>query len=117
MPQHHTLAAAADRQPRLPDPSPDDVLAESVSNTSVSFVACGAAFADLGELLRDLRLALQVAEPRAASPETNRAAAMALAARLEAVRWALDGATAAIGTLLEDAVLPGKSNIRGVIEK
>ena len=116
MPQHHTLAAAAAGQRRLPDKPPDDVLTESVSATSVSFVACGAAVADLGGWLRDLRLALQVAEPRTASPDRQRAAAL-LATRLEAVRWALDGATAAIGALLEDAVPSGKSNIRGVIEK
>ena len=116
MPQHHTLAAAAAGQRRLPDPLPDDVLTESVSATSVSFVACGAAVADLGELLRDLRLALQVAEPRPLSSEQNRAA-MALAVRLEAVRWALDGATAAVGALLEDAVPSGQSNIQGIIEK
>ena len=116
MPQHPTLTAAAAGLPRLPHESPDDVLAESVSATSVSFVACGAAFADLGELLRDLRLALQVAEPRAASPERRKAAAL-LAARLEAARWALDDATAAIGVLLEDTVPSGKSNIQGVIEK
>ena len=116
MPQQPTLSAAAAGLPRLPQKSPDDVLAESVSATSVSFVACGAAFADLGELLRDLRLALQVAERRTATPERQRAAAL-LAARLEAVRWALDGATAAIGVLLEDTVPSGKSNIQGVIEK
>ena len=116
MPQQPTLSAAAAGLPRLPHKSPDDLLAESVSATSVSFVACGAAVADLGELLRDLRLALQVAEPRAASPERNRAATL-LAVRLEAIRWALDGATAAIGVLLEDTVPSGKSNIQGVIEK
>ena len=110
MPQHPTLTAAAAGLPRLPHESPDDVLAESVSATSVSFVACGAAVVDLGELLRDLRLALQVAEPRAAGSERPRAAAL-LAARLEAARWALDGATAAVGAVLEGCSTSGKSNI------
>ena len=116
MPQPHNLAAVASGRPSAPEEYPDQVLADAVSATTVSFVACGAAVADLGELLRDLRLALQVAEPRPPSSEQNRAA-MALAVRLEAVRWALDGATAAIGALLEDAVPSGTSNIRGVIEE
>ena len=116
MPQHHNLAPVACGHPSPPEKYPDQVLADAVSATTVSFVACGAAVAGLGELLRDLRLALQVAEPRAASPERQRAAAL-LPARLESARWALDGATAAIGALLEDTVPSGKSNIQGVIEK
>ena len=101
MPQPHNLAAVASGRPSAPEEYPDQVLADAVSATTVSFVACGAAVADLGELLRDLRLALQVAEPGTAGPERQRAAAL-LVARLESARWALDGATAAIGALLED---------------
>lgn len=103
MPRHHNLAlAVAARDSSPPEKYPDDVLAASVSTASVSFVACGAAVSDLGELLRDLRLALQIAEPRNASAERRSAAAL-LAARLESVRWSLDGATAAVRGLLEDA--------------
>ena len=110
MPRHHNLATVASGHPSFPEKSPEEVLTESVSATSVSFVACGAAVVDLGELLRDLRLALQVAEPRAAGSERQGAAAL-LAARLEAARWALDGATAAVGAVLEGCSTSGKSNI------
>ena len=106
MPQPHNLAAVASGCPSAPEEYPDQVLADAVSATTVSFVACGAAVAGLGELLRDLRLALQVAEPRAASPERQRAAAL-LAARLESVRWALDGATTAVDRLLADCAPAG----------
>ena len=101
MPHQQALAATARQNPSPPEDCPENPLADAVSATTVSFVACGAAVAGFGELLRDLRLALQVAEPRNASPARQRAAAQ-LAARLESVRWALDGATAAIDGLLED---------------
>ena len=115
MPQHHTLATAAAGHPSPPEVYPDELLANAVSATTVSFVACGAAVGGLGELLRDLRLALQVAGPQAAGSEEKRAAAL-LAVRLEAVRWALDGATATIGAALEGDNSFGKSNLQGVIE-
>ncbi|MYB32768.1 MAG: hypothetical protein F4Y20_09720 [Acidobacteria bacterium] len=67
----------------------------------MSFVACGAAVAGLGALLRELRLALRVSTPRAATPEADRAAAV-LAFRLQAVRGVLDEGAAAINSLLED---------------
>ena len=101
MPRQDNLAAAPVSYPSPPTECAEDLLAASVSTASVSFVACGAAVAGFGVLLQDLRLALQVNGPRTSSPEGRRAAAL-LAARLEAVRWALDGATAAIGGLVED---------------
>lgn len=101
MPRQTNLAAAPVSYPSPPQESAEDLLAASVSTASVSFVACGAAVAGFGALLQDLRLALQVNGPRTSSPEGRRAAAM-LAARLESVRWALDGATAATRGLLED---------------
>ena len=100
MPRPHNLAAAPVSYPSPPAESAEDRLTESVSTATVSFVACGSAVADLGDLLQDLRLALEVNRPRTSSPERQRAAAL-LAARLESVRWALDGATAAIGGLQE----------------
>ena len=102
MPHQPDLAVLPASDPGPPEKHPDEALAESVSATSVSFVACGAAISDLGELLRDLRLALEVAGPRHATPERRKGAA-SLAARLESVRWALDGATAATRGLLEEA--------------
>ncbi len=102
MPRHHNLAAAPVTFPGPPEESAKDRLTGSVSAASVSFVACGAAISDLGDLLRDLRLALQVNGPQPFRPEGRQAAAL-LAARLESVRWALDGATAATRGLLEDA--------------
>ncbi len=116
MPHQQAVAVTPRQNLGPPEDYPENQLADAVSAASLSFVACGAAVADLGELLRDLRLALQVAEPGTAGPERQRAAAL-LVARLEPVRWALDGTTAAIGTLLEDANSSGKSNIQGVIEK
>ena len=101
MPRQTNLAAAPVSYPGPTREHPEDPLAESVSTASVSFVACGCAVAEFGVLLQDLRLALQVNGPRTSSPEGRRAAAL-LAARLESVRWALDGATAAIGGLVED---------------
>ena len=116
MPHHQAVAATARQNLSPPEDYPENQLADAVSAASLSFVACGAAVADLGELLRDLRLALQVAEPGTAGPERQRAAAL-LVARLESVRWALDGTTVAVGALLEDAVPSGQSNIQGIIEK
>ncbi len=109
MPHHH---AAAIRVPeiRVPDdPSPpggrpEDPLADAVSATSLSFVACGAAVAELGDLLRDLRLALHVAGPPDASEDRD---ARLLATRLETVRRALHETTAAVGALLEECVPSG----------
>ena len=101
MPRQDNLAAAPVSYPSPPTECAEDPLAESVSAASVSFVACGAAVAEFGVLLQDLRLALQVNGPRTSGREGRRAAAL-LAARLESVRWALDGATAATRGLLED---------------
>ena len=106
MPHQPDLAVLPASDPGPPEKHPDEALAESVSATSLSFVACGAAIGDLGELLRDLRLALEVAGPRHATAERRQGAA-SLAARLESVRWALDGATAATRGLLEEALSPG----------
>ena len=106
MPHQHPLPAAACEDLSPPPENPVEVLENSVSATSVSFVICGAAVSDLGELLQNLRLALQVPGPRPASVNEIRAAAL-LAARLETVRGALDGATAAIDALLEDCVPAG----------
>lgn len=102
MPHQQALATELPDGLSPPEECPENRLNDAVSGASLSFVACGAAVADFGELLRELRLALQVAEPRNASPEKRKAAAL-LAARLESVRWALDGATAATRGLLEDA--------------
>ena len=102
MPRQDNLAAAPVSYPSPPRECAEDPLAESVSTASVSFVACGSAVAEFGVLLQDLRLALRVNGPRTSSPEGRRAAAL-LAARLESVRWALDGATAATRGLLADA--------------
>ena len=101
MSPHHNLAAAPVSYPSPPGERAEGRLTDSVSATSVSFVACGSAVADLGDLLQDLRLALEINRPPPSRPETQRAAAV-LSARLESVRWALDGATAAISSLLED---------------
>lgn len=78
-------------------------LVDAVSSASLSFVAGGAAVADFGGFLRDLRLALQVSLPQAPNPERARAAAL-LALRLDSVRGALDGATAAVNGLLAECV-------------
>ena len=101
MPHQQALATAARSGPSRLEGRPQRQLADAVSATSLSFVACGAAVADLGELLRDLRLALRVPAPRAASPAADRAAAL-LAFRLQAVRGVLDEATTAANSLLED---------------
>lgn len=106
MPHHHPLPAAAREGLSPPPERPAEGLEISVSTASVSFVVAGAAVSDLGELLRDLRLALRVPAPRPADLDEVRAAAL-LAARLETVRWALDGATAAIDSLLEGCVPRG----------
>ncbi len=101
MPHQQALATAARSGPsRLEDSRPRE-LADAVSAASLSFVACGAAVADLGELLRELRPALQVSAPRDPNPEADRAAAL-LAFRLQAVRGVLDEGAAAINSLLED---------------
>ena len=76
-------------------------MTDAVSAASLSFVTCGAAVADLGELLRELRVALRVSAPRAANPEADRAAAL-LAFRLQAARGVLDETTAAVNSLLDD---------------
>ena len=101
MPHQQALATSAQGGPSRLEDCPQRQLADAVSATSLSFVACGAAVADLGELLRDLRLALRVPAPRAASPEADRAAAL-LAFRLQAVRGVLDEGAGAINSLLED---------------
>ena len=102
MPHQQVPATSVQGGPSRPEDCPQRELTDAVSAASLSFLTCGAAVADLGELLRELRLALQVAGPRNTSPEKRKAAAR-LAARLEAVRWALDEATAATRGLLEDA--------------
>ena len=119
MPRPHNLAAAPVRFPRPPEKHPDGALVESVSTTSVSFVACGAAVADLGALLHDLRLALRVSEPGPSGPESERAAAQ-LTVRLDAARSALDDATVAIADLLAEAApaaaAPRSVSFRGPTE-
>lgn len=111
MPHQQALATSAQGGASRPEDCPQRELTDAVSAASLSFLTCGAAVADLGELLRELRLALQVAEPRNASPEERKAAAL-LAARLESVRWALDGATAATRGLLEEAFLSSADGAR-----
>ncbi len=101
MPHQQTLATRAPDGLSPPEECPRGQLADAVSAASLSFVACGAAVADLGELLRELRLALQVSTSPAANPEESRGAAL-LVFRLQAARGALDEATASIGALLED---------------
>jgi len=101
MPHQQALATAARSGPSRLEDRPQRQLADTVSATSLSFVACGAAVADLGELLRELRLALRVSAPRAGNPKADRAAAL-LAFRLHAVRGVLDEGAAAINSLLED---------------
>jgi len=101
MAHQQALATAARSGPSRLEDRPQRQLADTVSATSLSFVACGAAVADLGELLRDLRLELRVPAPRAASPAADRAAAL-LAFRLQAVRGVLDEATTAVNSLRED---------------
>ncbi|MXX86579.1 MAG: hypothetical protein F4Y71_09010 [Acidobacteria bacterium] len=101
MPHQQALVTPARGGPSRPEDRPPRQLADAVSTASLSFVACGAAVADLGELLRELRLALRVSAPRATSPEADGAGAL-LAFRLQAVRGVLDETTAAINTLLED---------------
>jgi len=106
MPHQQALATAARSGPSRLEDRPQRQLADAVSATSLSFVACGAAVADLGELLRDLRVALRVPAPPDANPEANRAATL-LAFRLQAVRGVLDEATAAVNSLLEDCGAAG----------
>ncbi|MYH21683.1 MAG: hypothetical protein F4023_01220 [Acidobacteria bacterium] len=101
MPHQQALATSAQGGRSRPDDCPQRQLTDAVSAASVSFVACGAAVAGLGALLRELRLALRVSTPRAATPEADRAAAV-LAFRLQAVRGVLDEGAAAINSLLED---------------
>ena len=103
------LAAAPVRQPHPSPASAEALLAESASAAAVSFVACGAVLADLGELLRDLRLALQVAQPRAEGPNRQQAAAL-LAERLESVRGALDNTTVAATGFLQECA-PGAAAV------
>lgn len=101
MPHQQVLVTAARSGPsRLEDSRPRE-LTDAVSAASLSFVTCGAAVADLGELLRELRLALRVSAPRAATPEADRAATL-LAFRLQAVRAVLDETTAEVNSLLDD---------------
>ena len=99
MPHRQHLALATTSRPQGAGDSPPEVLVDSVSAASLSFVQCGVAVSDLGDLLNGLRLALQVREPEGAGPDRRQAAAL-LAARLESVRRALDGATTAIESLL-----------------
>ena len=101
MPRHHARETRVPEDLSPPEDCPEDPLAGAVSATSLSFVACGAAVADLGDLLRDLRLALHVAGPPDASADRE---ARLLAARLKSVRRALHQTTAAVGALLEDCV-------------
>ena len=101
MPHQQALATRAPEGLSPPEKCPQGRLADAVSAASLSFVACGAAVADLGELLRELRLALHIAGPP--DPSEARDAAL-LAARLETVRRALHETTAAVGALLEDCV-------------
>jgi len=101
MPHQQALATSARGGPSRLEDRPQRQLTDAVSAASLSFVTCGAAVADLGELLRDLRLALRVPALPPANPEADRAAAP-LAFRLEAVRGVLDEATAAVNSLLED---------------
>ena len=106
MPHQQVLATSAQSGPSRLEDCPQRELTDAVSAASLSFVTCGGAVADLGELLRELRLALQVSAPRAAHPEADRAAAL-LAFRLQAVRGVLDEAAAAIGSVLEDCAAGG----------
>jgi len=101
MPHQQALATAARSGPSRLEDRPQRQLKDAVSAASLSFVTCGAAVADLGELLRDLRLALRVPALPAANPEADRAATL-LAFRLQAVRGVLDEATTAVNSLLED---------------
>ena len=103
MPHQQALATSAQGGSSRLEDCPQRQLTDAVSAASLSFVTCGAAVADLGELLRQLRLALRVSAPRATSPEADRAATL-LAFRLQAVRGALDEATTAVSSLLEDCV-------------
>jgi len=110
VPRPQNLAVAPIRFPALPEESPEefaeefaeDRLTGSVSAASLSFVACGAAISALGDLLGDLRLALETDSPEVTDPEGRQAATL-LAARLEFVASSLDDATAAARGLLEDA--------------
>lgn len=101
MPHQQALATSAHGGPSRPEDCPRRQLTDAVSAASLSFVTCGAAVADLGELLRELRLALRVPARPAASPKADQAAAL-LAFRLHAVRGVLDESAAAINSLLED---------------
>lgn len=112
MPHQQALVTAAPSGPSRLEDRPQRQLADAVSAASLSFVTCGAAVADLGELLRDLRVALRVSAPRAANPAADRAAAL-LAFRLEAVRGVLDETTAAVNSLLGDCATGTTANERG----
>ena len=101
MPHQQALVTTACGGPSRPEDCPQSQLTDAVSAASLSFVTCGAAVADLGALLRELRLALRVSTPPTADPETDGAAAL-LAFRLQAVRGVLDEATTAVNSLLED---------------
>jgi len=102
VPRPQNLAVAPIRFPALPEEFAEDRLTGSVSAASLSFVACGAAISALGDLLGDLRLALETDSPGVTDPEGRQAATL-LAARLEFVASSLDDATAAARGLLEDA--------------
>jgi hypothetical protein len=112
MPQQPALAARFPDGLSPPEDGPENRLTDAVSAASLSFVACGAAVADLGELLRELRFALQVSPPRPAGPAGESAAAL-LAFRLDTVRDVLDETTAAIGGLLAECVPAGARPRRG----
>lgn len=101
MPHQQALAASTPGGHSRPADCPQRQVTDAVSAASLSFVTCGASVADLGELLRELRLALRVSAPRTATPEADRAATL-LAFRLQAVRGVLDEGAAAINSLLED---------------
>lgn len=77
----------------------EDQLIESVSRATVSFIGCAAALNAYGELLRELRLALQAKAP-APRPTRSAAAAANLAARLDGTRTRLDDAAFEIDRLL-----------------
>lgn len=101
MPHQQALATELPDGLSPPEGCPEDRLNDAVSGASLSFVACGGAVADLGELLRELRFALRVSPLRPSGTAGESAAAL-LALRLDTVRGVLDETTAAIGGLLGD---------------
>lgn len=107
MPHQQALATELPDGLSPPQGCPEERLNDAVSGASLSFVACGAAVADLGELLRELRFALRVSPLRPSGTAGERAAAL-LAFRLDAVRGVLDETTAAVGGLLEDCRTGGE---------